>query len=190
MNVLFNFKLGLIFTVLILSSCLADNKKKSPSQNQQTEIDKLLTVNKTGWEKGMVTDENGNNAKMGILKTISGKMSNVAVHEAPLKVNLQITKDKISYINFQLMSRIEGPLPQNEHFNIKITKDNGESEFIKQYSSNNILIDKNGVLVKKVLSQNSPLKVNVVVEKENKSHNSIYDFEIDPKGLKDLIDEL
>ena len=184
------FKLCTIVWLIIFASCVSDNKTKSPSQNQISEIGKLLTVKKTVWEKGIITNEDGENAKTGIIRTLSGKMKNAIINDAPLKVVLQITKDKTSYIRFQLMSKFEGPLPQNEYFNIEITKDNGESELIKQYSINNILIDKEGKLVEKVLSQNSPLKVNVVFEQENKIHNSIYDFEIDPKGLKDLIDEL
>ena len=82
-----------------------------------------------------------------------------------------------------------GNLPEKKMFSIKIKKENGETEFIEQFSMNNMMTDTEGVLLQKAMEQNEPLKVNVDLGRTSQYESTVYNFEIDTKGLAELLQE-
>jgi hypothetical protein len=188
-----------LFVILFGLSCSSNN---SNSENETATKTEEITESKEdraetkmqkqgAWEIAKVVDEFGDEVKGEgtVIGIFEGKMSNSATTNSDLKVKIQVGKDKESYITFFEYENRKGNLPDKKFFKIKIKKEDGETEFVEQFSMNNMLVDTKGVLIEKVLSQNSPLKINVDLKRASKYQNTVYNFEIDPKGLKEILEK-
>jgi hypothetical protein len=148
------------------------------------------TQKQSAWEIAKVFDEFGDEVKGegAIIGIFEGKMSYSATTNSDLKVKVEVGKDKESYITFYEYGNREGNLPDKKLFNIKIKKEDGETEFVEQFSMNNRLTDTKGALIGKVLEQSTPLKINVDLKRASQYANAVYSFEIDPSGLKEILE--
>jgi len=165
-----------------------DSKSKTEIKEEKVEPEKTKTGN---WEIAKVVDEFGDEVKDegAVIGIFEGKMSNSATSNSDINVKVQVSKDKQSFITFFEYGNRKGNLPDKKLFKIKIKKENGETEFVEQFSMNNMLADTKSVLIEKVLAQNSPLKINVDLKRASKYESTVYNFEIDPKGLKELLEK-
>ena len=183
----------LIFLLIFLGISCSSNSSNSEaaeptSSKSKTEIEEEKTGN---WELVTVVDEFGDEVKGedAIIGIFDGKMSNSAISDSDMKVKVQVSKDKQSFITFFEYGTHEGSLPDRTLFKIKIKKENGEMEFVEQFSMNNMLSDTKSVLIEKVLAQESPLKINVDLKRASEYESTVYNFEIDPQGLKELLEK-
>jgi len=118
-------------------------------------------------------------------------MSNSATSDAEVTVKMQVGNDKkTTFITFYEYGNSPGNLPDRKLFNIKIKKEDGSTEFVEQFSMNNMLADTKGILLGKILAQNEPLKVNVDLSRANQYDKTVYNFEIDPSGLTELMNQM
>lgn len=172
------------------SSSESNTGEQSESQETTQEPNQETSTNsESAWEKVQVVDEFGDviEGKGAILGIFKGKMSNSATSNSDVTVKIQLGKETDSYITFYEYDNVPGNLPEKKMFSIKIKKENGETEFIEQFSMNNMMTDTKGVLIQKAMEQNEPLKVNVDLSRASQYENTVYNFEIDTKGLAELL---
>ena len=118
-------------------------------------------------------------------------MSNSITTLAKVTVKMQIESDKkTTLITFYEYGNNIGNLPDEQTFKIKIKKEDNETEFIEQFSMNNMLIDIKGVLLAKILGQAKPLKINVDLSRANQYDETVYNFEVDPSRLSEMLDSI
>lgn len=175
-----------------LGSCSSESPKSEGDKKTTNQPTQDKKEEKKPWEIVGTTDEFGDEVKGGktIVGFFNGEMSNSATTNSNLKVKIQVNADKNSYISFFEYGETLGNLPNRQLFNIKIKKEDGETEFIEQFSMDGILADTKGVLITKALEQNTPLKVNVDLKRANQYLNTVYNFKIDPTGLNELLNKI
>ena len=196
MKNLLNSSICSILIIILLIGCSSESATKSESETKEEltakgEEPSKDEEKKAIWEIAKVVDEFGDEVKGegAIIGIFDGKMSNSATTNGDVKVKVQVTKDKGSFITFYEYGRNPGNLPDKKLFKVKIKKENGETEFLEQFSMNNMMTDTKGLLIEKVLSQSSPLKINVDLKRASKYQKTVYNFEINPEGLKELIEK-
>ena len=182
----------LLLTALVMSIIVFGTScSSSESSNDQTETteQEASPESESIWKVVNVVDEFGDvvEGKGAVVATFKGTMSNSATSSADVTVKVQLGDEKDSYITFYEYNDIEGNLPESKIFNIKIKKENGETEFIEQFSMNNMMADTKGILIQKALEQNEPLKVNVDLSRASDYESTVYNFELDTKGLTELL---
>ncbi|MFT6002387.1 MAG: hypothetical protein ACI95T_001148 [Flavobacteriales bacterium] len=191
--------LDFLFLLLITLgiSCSSDSSnseaKKEGNNNKEMETkEESLEPKKEKkgfWEPVKIVDEFGEEVegKSAIVGMFEGKMSNSATTNSDIKIEVQIGTDNNSFITFYEYGDRKGNLPDRKLFKIKIKKEDGSTEFIEQFSMNNMMADTKGLLIEKVLAQETPLKINVDLKRASKYESTVYNFEINPKGLKELL---
>lgn len=196
-NYQFNLS-ALIFISLMIFGCgsenTSQNQKNSESNSEEVaESNPRKEEKKSAWEFAKVVDEFGDEVKgeSAVIGIFTGRMSNSATSDADVTVKVQVGNDKkTTFITFYEYGNNPGNLPDRKLFNIKIKKDDGSTEFVEQFSMNNMLADTKGILLEKILAQSEPLKVNVDLSRANQYDKTVYNFEIDPSGLSELMNQM
>lgn len=169
------------------------NSDKSPEKPiENVDPNEVNEKSKSIWEFVNDVDEFGDKIKeqRAIIGTSNGRMSNSTSTNEDVTVVIRVGKDKSTYIKFFEHGATLANLPDKQLFNIKIKKEDGNTEFIEQFSIDNMLADTKGVLLGKLLAQKSPLKINVDLKRASQYESSIFNFEIDPTGLEALLHDL
>jgi hypothetical protein len=160
---------------IILTSCGSGTEKK--------------TENESAWQILQVKDEFGDivEGKSTIAADFEGTMSNSAVSGAELTVRMQV-EDSTIYSTFYEYSREpQAQLPDSKFLTIKVKVSNGEVLEAKQFLYGNMMVDSDKELLKILLSQDKPVKVIADISRADKYANGIYNFDIDPSGLKEVL---
>jgi hypothetical protein len=125
--------------------------------------------------------------KSAIGADIQGTMSNSATSNAPLIVRIQL-EDSSMYTSFYEYGREpQAKLPENEFITIKIKLANGDVSQLKLFLFQNYLTDSHKDFFNLLMSQSSPIKVIVDLSTVSSYESTIYNFEIDPTGLKNIL---
>ncbi len=188
----------LIAFAMLFFSCSSENSKNNSEKTGQqsadnSEMKSSQEKRETVWEFAKVVDEFGDELKeeRAIIGIFEGIMSNSITTLAKVTVKMQIESDKkTTLITFYEYGNNIGNLPDEQTFKIKIKKEDNETEFIEQFSMNNMLIDIKGVLLAKILGQAKPLKINVDLSRANQYDETVYNFEVDPSRLSEMLDSI
>lgn len=186
-----------LFSLIILGCGSESAKQNSEQAETKTEENSELTPKveekNSPWELAKVVDEFGDEVKgeSAAIGIFEGKMTNSATADAKVTVKMQVGNDKkTTFITFYEYGNSPGHLPDRKLFNIKIKKEDGSTEFIEQFSMNNMLADTKGVLLGKIMEQSEPLKINVDLSRANQYDKTVYNFEIDPAGLSEILNQI
>lgn len=187
-----------IILVVNLTSCGGGTDKKTEANNSEKENTKAEVqgksekeTNKSVWQKVGVKDEFGDiiEGESSIMANFEGTMSNTAVSNEDLTVAMQVVEDSTIYSSFYEYSREpQAQLPDSKYLTIKVKVSNGEVLEVEQFLYGNMMIDNDKELLKILLSQDKPVKVIADISRADKYANGVYNFEIDPNGLKDVLD--
>jgi hypothetical protein len=125
--------------------------------------------------------------KSAIMATIKGRMSNSTSPDAELTVKMQIQDSVIVTLFYEYKTQSEAKLPESGFFNATVKLSDGKLTKAKQLFYKNMMVDDDKDLFYLLLSQKSPVKMEVNLSRFNKRENTIYNYEIDPAGLGDLL---
>lgn len=177
-------------TLIAVVACLCFACYDPASKPSVTPKAERVSAPKPIWQASTQKDEFGDEieGEKNILAQFSGVMSNSATTKADVLVQVQIGQDKSTYISFLEYGKVPGNLPEKKSFNVKIKKADDSTEFVRMFSMRNVLAETEGVLLDRVLSQSEPLKVNVDLSRAEQHSNTVYNFEIKPKGLRALLE--
>ena len=174
----------------ILTSCGSGTDKKTendnPSDKPTTEVE---NKNESAWQVVQVKDEFGDivEGKSTIAADFEGTMSNSAVSDADLTVRMQIQDSTIYSIFYEYSREPQAQLPASKFLTIKVKVSSGEVLEAKQFLYNNMMVDSDKELLNILLSQDKPVKVIADISRADKYANGVYNFEIDPNGLKEVL---
>lgn len=186
------------FLLLVLSAGLAstivscgNSVDKKTQTNEESKIDTIVRevkIVKSDWKKVYALDEFGDKieSKYTLNAQFAGTMTNSVETGSSLNIKMQI-KDSIIYAMFYDYSDLEDELPNGKSLNLKVKIENGEVLQVKQYFSNNRMIDKDKTLLKLMLAQETPLKVIADMSKVNSYESTVYRYDISTAGIKDLL---
>ena len=171
----------------LIFSCGSENNKKDSKKNKLES--KEIKDEQVAWELLDVVDEFNDviDGQKSIGASFKGKFSNSVIANESLTVKMQI-QDSIMVAFFYEYNREPiANLPSSKYLNIKLKKSNGEILEVKQLLYQNMMIDNDKELLKIVLQENKPLKVIVDISKVDKYSKTIYNFDLDPSGLKEKL---
>jgi len=178
-----------VLAMLIVSCGRSVNKKAQTNEEPKTDtIAKEVKIVKSDWKKIYALDEFGDKieSKYTLNAQFAGTMTNSVETGSSLNIKMQI-KDSIIYAMFYDYSDLEDELPNGKSLNLKVKIENGEVLQVKQYFSNNRMIDKDKTLLKLMLAQETPLKVIADMSKVNSYESTVYRYDISTAGIKDLL---
>jgi hypothetical protein len=144
----------------------------------------------SAWQVVKVKDEFGDivQGKSTIAADFKGKMSNSIISDADLTVTMQILADStIVGIFYEYNKKPQAKLPETQYITAKIKLADGEVTKVKMLLFHNMMWDNDKKLFKLLMTQSSPIKVIVDLSDISQYETTIYNFEIDPSGLKDLL---
>lgn len=182
-------KTAMLLILALIWSCAPGNEKTE--EKSENSIAEPVSEPKSAWQVVPIVDAFGDEVpgKSAIIGLFEGRMKNGLGSNQKVTVKVQITEDYKTFITFYEYGSSIGTLPKEDIFKIQIKKSDGSSEFIQQFSYDNILSDSKGILGKAFLAQSEPLKVNVDLSRHSGYLTTVYNFEIDPTGLTDLMNE-
>lgn len=166
------------------------------SETASTDTSKDEAINQTEdvktaspWRVAGSVDEFGDKVEgeANVTAKFKGQMSNSATTSSEMEVEVIISD--MMLLGIYEYGRSLASLPSNEFFAIKVKMENDSTDFVRVFSTNNVLVDADGDLMEKLLNQKKPLKVSVDLSRANQYLSSKYNFEIDPNGLSDIISE-
>jgi len=175
--------------MLIVSCGSNSNQKPQPVKETKSDsIVKEIKAVKSDWKKIHALDEFGDKieSKYTLNVQFKGTMTNSVETGSNITVKMQI-KDSLIYTMFYDYSDLEDELPNGNSINLKVKIENGEVLQVKQYFSNNRMIDKDKVLLKLLLAQEVPLKVIADLGMADSDASTVYRYDISTAGLKDLL---
>ncbi|PKP35576.1 MAG: hypothetical protein CVU00_01620 [Bacteroidetes bacterium HGW-Bacteroidetes-17] len=173
----------------IISCGSSVNKKVQSNEEPKTDtIAKEVKTVKSDWKKVYALDEFGDKieSKYTLNVQFMGTMTNSLETGSNITVKMQI-KDSIIYTIFYDYSDLEDELPNGKSVNLKVKIENGEVLQVRQYFTNNRMIDKDKVLLKLLLAQEVPLKVIADLSMADSDASTVYKYNISTAGLKDLL---
>lgn len=175
---------------IVLTSCGSGTEKKTANDNPTEQVNK--EVNKkteSAWQVFQVKDEFGDivEGKSTIGAEFKGTMSNSAVSGADLTVRMQVQDSTIYSIFYEYSREPQAKLPESKHLTIKVKVSSGEVLEVKQLLYKNMMVDSRKELLKILLSQDKPVKIIADISLVDKYANDVYNFEIDPSGLKEVL---
>ena len=182
--------LNYLFVGLILASC--GNSAESTSEITIETEDSVAVVEKqveSAWKAMQVKDEFGDivEGKSIIAADFSGKMKNSATSDADLRASLQIQDSIIYTMFYEYSGENQARLPESEFVKIKVKVSSGEVLEVNQFLYGNYMQDTDKELLRILLEQEEPVKVIVDLSLADKFFNGIYNYEIDPNGLKEIV---
>jgi ribosome-binding protein aMBF1 (putative translation factor) len=179
-----------IILSIILTSCGSGPKKKTETDNPTEQSNKEVNKgNESAWQVSQVKDEFGDivEDKSTIAADFKGTMSNSAVSGEDLTVRMQVEDSTIYSIFYEYSREPQAQLPDSKFLTIKVKVSSGEVLEAKQFLYGNMMIDNDKELLKILLSQDKPVKVIADISLADKYANGLYNFVIDPSGLKEVL---
>ena len=165
------------------------NKKAQSNEEPKADtIAKEVKTVKSDWKKVYALDEFGDKIenKYTLNAKFSGTMTNSVETGSNLSIKMQI-KDSIIYAMFYDYSDLEDELPNGKTINLKVKIESGEVLEVKQYFSNNRMIDRDKTLLKLMLAQETPIKVIADMSKVDSYESTVCRYDISTAGIKDLL---
>ena len=181
-------KLIYLLLVVFIVSCGNGTEKKTDNKQVKPK-DEVQNKNESSWEVLNVKDEFGDivDGKSSVVADFKGTMTNSAVADAELTARIQL-QDSTLYTSFYEYNKPpQAQLDNSKYLTLKIKVANGEVVEAKQFLYDNMMVDLDKVLLDILLNQNQPIKVIADMSQLNKYSKTIYKFEIDPKGLKEVM---
>lgn len=175
---------------IILTSCGSGTEKKTESDNPAEQSNKEVNkTNESAWKALQVKDEFGDiiDGESTIAADFKGTMSNSAVSGADLTVRMQVEDSTIYSIFYEYSREPQAQLPDSKFLTIKVKVSNGEVLEAKQFLYGNMMVDSDKELLKILLNQDEPVKVIADISRADEYANGVYNFEIDPNGLKEVL---
>lgn len=182
--------LTIIIVGSILSSCGSSTEKKTKTDNPfDKSSSEVESNNESAWQLMQIKDDFGDiiEGKSNIVADFEGTMSNSAVSGANLTVRMQVEDSTLYSIFYEYSRKPQAQLPDSRFLTIKVKLSNGEVLEAKQFLYGNIMVDSDKELLKILLSQDKPVKVIADISLVDKYVNSVYNFEIDPNGLMEVL---
>jgi hypothetical protein len=143
------------------------------------------------WKILEVKDKFGDKVKgeSVIAGDFSGKGSNGLTPETDILIRVQIRDSTIAIAFSENNGRRQAILPENQFMNVDIKLSNGKLISAKVFLSQNMMWDDSDTraLYQLLMSEKDPFKVNVDLGRASEYTKTIYNFEINPKGLKNLL---
>jgi hypothetical protein len=166
------------FLVLLFITSCSNNKDTKVKDN-----------NENKWQTVKVTDEFGDiiEGELTLSAQFKGTFSNSAVEGERLTVNIQVIDSTFYTTFYEYNNPPMAELPSFEYVYLKIKIDNGEVVEARQLLYNNAMLDSDKELLNILLEQKKPVKVIMDLSEVNEYSRTKYNFEIDPKGLKESL---
>lgn len=159
------------------------------SNNANTAIEK---EDNGAWKIVNLVDDFGDvkEGESAIVATFPGKMSNSAVSDESLIVKFEIY-DSTTVVGFYEYGREpKAQLPDRAFINLKLKLSNGEVLGIKQFLFKDYMVDSDNELLALLLSQENPIKAILDFRSIDRYESTVYEFTIEPKGLKALKEKM
>jgi len=177
----------LLLAVFIIS-CGNETEKKTDNKEVKPK-EEVQIKNESSWKVLNVKDEFGDivDGKSTVVADFKGTMTNSAVADAELTARIQLQDSTLYTYFYEYNTPPQAQLDNKKFLTLKIKLANGEVLEAKQFLFNNMVVDQDKVLLEILLNQNQPIKVIADMSQVNKYSKTIYKFEIDPKGLKEVL---
>jgi hypothetical protein len=187
MEKLLNYFTILMFVMLFVA-CSSNTDTGNSTPATETAADSVGT--ETIWQTIQVKDEFGDvvAGKSIISARFEGVMSNSAARDELLIVVPQIEDSNSMYIRFYEYGRdVPTTTSENKFILVDVRFNSGETKTIELFMFNGILGDNDGKLLKLLTAQDKPVKIRVDFSRAYQHESTVYLFELDPTGLKEVI---
>lgn len=179
--------LSIVLVSLFVFSCgnTTDTKKVKETTNSKETVQEKASI----WEHVPVKDEFGDiiEGKTLLVARVKGKMTNSAVADAELLIEMQVSDSTIYTAFYEYGTEPRAELPHGVSLPIKVKLPNGEIIDVKEFLANDVMIDFDKELINVLFNETQPIKVIADISKADKYESSVYQYTIDPYGLKELI---
>lgn len=180
----------LICVIVLLTNCTSKKSESSDTKDSTADVTES-TADQIVWKIDDVKDEFGDIVQGNsiIVADFKGKMANSATADADLTVRIEVLADSTISTKFYEYGREpQATLPETVNVDTRIKLANGEVVTVQQLLFQDMMVDKDKKLLNLLLSQSGPVKVIVDLNTlRRNSENIVYNFEIDPIGLKDVL---
>ncbi|MEX2336353.1 MAG: hypothetical protein WD555_03680 [Fulvivirga sp.] len=156
---------------------------------EKNNTEKSSLNNKSKWQAMDVKDDFGDivQGESVIGAQFKGTMSNSAVAGVDLTVSMQLQDSIIFSTFYEYNKEPIAQLPDSEFLTIKVKVSNGDVLEAKQFLFQNMMVDSDKELLNILLGQDKPVKVIADISQADKYSTKVYNFEIDPNGLNEII---
>ena len=180
-----------MFSIVLLGSCSNNNDKSTQDKStlESNEVaSKENTDSKSVWKIVDVVDEFGDKieGESSIIGQFEGTMSNSATTDSKLTIKMQV-QDSSIFTTFYEYGKQQSQLEEYKYLPLRVKIENGEVLEVKQLLFRNMMVDSDGELLALILSQETPIKMIADFSTITKYESNVFSFEIDPKGLKELL---
>ena len=180
-----------VFSIVLLGSCGNNNDKSTQDKStlESNEVaSKENTDSKSVWKIVDVVDEFGDKieGESSIIGQFEGTMSNSATTDSKLTIKMQV-QDSSIFTTFYEYGKQQSQLEEYKYLPLRVKIENGEVLEVKQLLFRNMMVDSDGELLALILSQETPIKMIADFSTITKYESNVFSFEIDPKGLKELL---